>query len=72
MIAILSYAPIMKAFFLPPLWTVEMAQFLLVAYYILGGAWTLQLGSTCGWTCSTRAGRRAKARLRRHDHRRSA
>jgi TRAP-type C4-dicarboxylate transport system permease small subunit len=29
----------------PPLWTVEVAQFLLVAYYLLGGAWTLQLDS---------------------------
>jgi TRAP-type mannitol/chloroaromatic compound transport system permease small subunit len=29
----------------PPLWAVEMSQFLLAAYYILGGAWTLKLDS---------------------------
>jgi TRAP-type mannitol/chloroaromatic compound transport system permease small subunit len=46
MIGILLYAAIMRTGFnRPPLWTVEMAQFLLTAYYILGGAWTLQLGS---------------------------
>ena len=31
MIGILSYASIMKVFFLPSLWTVEMAQFVMVA-----------------------------------------
>jgi TRAP-type mannitol/chloroaromatic compound transport system permease small subunit len=46
MIGILIYAAGMRTGFnRPPLWTVEMAQFLLTAYYILGGAWTLQLGS---------------------------
>jgi TRAP-type mannitol/chloroaromatic compound transport system permease small subunit len=46
MIGILLYAAAMRTGFnRPPLWTVEMAQFLLTAYYILGGAWTLQLGS---------------------------
>ena len=46
MIGILLYAAFMRTGFnRPPLWTVEMAQFLLTAYYILGGAWTLQLGS---------------------------
>ena len=46
MIGILLYSAFMRTGFnRPPLWTVEMAQFLLTAYYILGGAWTLQLGS---------------------------
>lgn len=27
------------------IWTVEMAQFMLAAYYFLGGAWSLQTGS---------------------------
>jgi TRAP-type mannitol/chloroaromatic compound transport system permease small subunit len=46
MIGILLYAAVMRTGFnRPPLWTVEMAQFLLTAYYILGGAFTLQLGS---------------------------
>ncbi len=44
MIAILSYASIMKVFFLPSLWTVEMAQFVMVAYFTLGGAYTLREG----------------------------
>ncbi len=44
MIGILSYASIMKVFFLPSLWTVEMAQFFMVAYFTLGGAYTLKEG----------------------------
>jgi len=44
MIAILAYASIMKVFFLPSLWTVEMAQFVMVAYFTLGGAYTLKEG----------------------------
>lgn len=44
MIAILSYASIMKVFFLPANWTVEMAQFVMVAYFALGGAYTLREG----------------------------
>lgn len=42
MIAILTYAAFVKAFFLPSLWTVEMAQFFMVAYFTLGGAWSLR------------------------------
>ena len=44
MIAILSYASIMKVFFLPANWTVETAQFVMVAYFTLGGAYTLKEG----------------------------
>jgi TRAP-type mannitol/chloroaromatic compound transport system permease small subunit len=44
MIGILAYASIMKVFFLPSLWTVEMAQFFMVAYFTLGGAYTLKEG----------------------------
>jgi TRAP-type mannitol/chloroaromatic compound transport system permease small subunit len=44
MIGILSYASIMKVFFLPSLWSVEMAQFFMVAYFTLGGAYTLREG----------------------------
>lgn len=44
MIGILSYASIMKVFFLPSNWTVEMAQFVMVAYFALGGAYTLKEG----------------------------
>ncbi len=44
MIGILTYASIMKVFFHPSLWTVEMAQFVMVAYFALGGAYTLKEG----------------------------
>ena len=45
MIAILLWSSISKTFFLPSLWTLEMAQFAMVAYYIMGGPYSLQLGS---------------------------
>lgn len=45
LIAILLWSSISKTFFLPSLWTLEMAQFAMVAYYILGGPYSIQLGS---------------------------
>jgi len=45
MIAILLWSSVSKTFFLPSLWTLEMAQYSMVAYYVLGGAYSLQLGS---------------------------
>ena len=42
---ILLYSSISKTFFQPSLWTLEMAQFAMVAYYLLGGAYSMQLGS---------------------------
>jgi len=45
MIAVLLWSSISKTFFLPSLWTLEIAQFLMVAYYILGGPYSMQLGS---------------------------
>lgn len=45
MLGILFYSAITKAFFLPSLWTLEMAQFVMVAYYLLGGGYTLQSGA---------------------------
>jgi len=45
MMGILLYSSIKKTFFLPPLWTLETAQFFMVGYYILGGAYSLQLGA---------------------------
>ncbi|WP_436643555.1 TRAP transporter small permease subunit [Microbaculum sp. FT89] len=45
MLGILFYSAISKAFFLPSLWTLEMAQFVMVAYYMLGGGYTLQTGT---------------------------
>ncbi|MEO1789386.1 MAG: TRAP transporter small permease subunit [Pseudomonadota bacterium] len=45
MMGILLWSSISKTFFLPSLWTLEMAQFAMVAYYILGGPYSIQLGS---------------------------
>ena len=43
--AILLISSVNKTFFTPTLWTLEMAQFALVSYYILGGPYSIQLGS---------------------------
>ncbi len=45
MMAILLWSSMSKTFFLPALWTLEMAQFAMVAYYILGGPYAIQMGS---------------------------
>ncbi len=45
MIGILFYSTISKSFFDPSLWTLEMAQFTMVAYYLLGGGYSLQTDS---------------------------
>lgn len=46
MVGVLLWSSISKTFFLPSLWTLEFAQFAMVAYYILGGAYSIQLGSS--------------------------
>lgn len=45
MIAVLLWSSVSKTFFLPSFWTLEVAQFLLVAYYILGGPYSIQMGA---------------------------
>ncbi|MGI3165323.1 TRAP transporter small permease subunit [Pseudooceanicola sp. 200-1SW] len=45
LMGILLWSSISKTFFLPSMWTLEMAQFAMVAYYILGGPYSIQLGS---------------------------
>lgn len=45
MIGILFYSTISKNFFNPSLWTLEMAQFAMVAYYLLGGGYSMQAES---------------------------
>jgi TRAP-type mannitol/chloroaromatic compound transport system permease small subunit len=42
LMAILMWSSLSKAFFNPSLWTLEMAQFVMVAYYILGGPYAMQ------------------------------
>ncbi len=44
MIAVLIYSTIMKSFFTPSLFTLEIAQFLMVAYFLLGGPYSMQTG----------------------------
>ena len=43
MIGLLLFSSISKTFFLPLIWTLEMAQFSMAAYYLLGGAYSMQL-----------------------------
>lgn len=45
MMGILLWSSVSKTFFLPSLWTLEMAQFALVTYYLLGGPYSIQMGS---------------------------
>ncbi|MDT8344590.1 MAG: TRAP transporter small permease subunit [Thermohalobaculum sp.] len=62
MMGILLWSSISKTFFLPSLWTLEIAQFAMVAYYILGGPYSMQQEGHVrmdlvygGWSDSTRA-----------------
>ena len=46
MMGVLLYATISRTFFdLPPIWTTEMAQMLMTAYYLLGGAYSMLLAA---------------------------
>jgi TRAP-type mannitol/chloroaromatic compound transport system permease small subunit len=62
LMGVLLWSSISKTFFLPSLWTLEMAQFIMVAYYILGGPYSIQLGSNVrmdllygGWSVRKKA-----------------
>lgn len=62
LMAVLLWSSISKTFFLPSLWTLEMAQFVMVGYYILGGPYSIQLGSNVrmdllygGWSVRRKA-----------------
>ena len=45
LMGILLWSSVSKTFFLPSLWTLEAAQFCMVGYYILGGPYSIQMGS---------------------------
>jgi len=45
LMGILLWSSISKTFFLPSIWTLEAAQFSMVGYYMLGGAYSLLIGS---------------------------
>ena len=62
MIGILLWSSISKTFFLPSLWTLEMAQFAMVAYFLLGGPYAMQMGANVrmdllygGWSVRKKA-----------------
>ena len=44
MMAVLVWSSLSKTFQIPSIWTLEIAQFLMVAYFLLGGAYAMQLG----------------------------
>jgi TRAP-type mannitol/chloroaromatic compound transport system permease small subunit len=45
LMAVMLWGAFARAVLLPPVWTDEMGQFLLAGYFMLGGAYALQLGS---------------------------
>ena len=62
MMAILLWSSVSKTFFTPSLWTLEMAQFAMVAYYMIGGPYSIQMGSNVrmdllygGWSTRRKA-----------------
>ena len=62
LMGVLMWSTLSKAAFTPSLWTLEMAQFVMVGYYILGGPYSIQLGSNVrmdlfygGWSVKTKA-----------------
>jgi len=45
LMGILMWSTLSKAAFTPSLWTLEMAQFVITAYFVLGGPYALQMGA---------------------------
>ena len=45
MLAVLIYSSVTRLAHVQPLWTLEVAQFLMVAYFLLGGGYSMQLDS---------------------------
>lgn len=45
LMGVLLWSSISKTVLTPSLWTLETAQFVMVAYYVLGGPYSIQLGS---------------------------
>jgi len=44
LMGVLLWSTVSKYAGVPSLWTLEMAQFIMVAYYLLGGAYSMQMG----------------------------
>lgn len=45
LMAVLAWSTFSKVALSPSLWTLEMAQFIMVGYYMLGGPYSIQMGS---------------------------
>jgi TRAP-type mannitol/chloroaromatic compound transport system permease small subunit len=45
LVGVLLWSSASKVFMAPSLWTLETAQFVMVAYFVLGGPYSIQLGS---------------------------
>jgi len=45
LMAVLLYGAVMRGAGAPPIWTDEMSQFLLMGYFMIGGAYSMQMGS---------------------------
>ena len=56
MMGILLWSSISKTFFNPSLWTLEMAQFCMVAYYMLVDLTPFRWGLMYGWICCMGSG----------------
>ncbi|MEM7694093.1 MAG: TRAP transporter small permease subunit [Pseudomonadota bacterium] len=62
LIGILAWSSISKTFFSPSHWTLEMAQFTMMGYFVLGGAYAIQMGANVrmdllysGWSLRRKA-----------------
>lgn len=62
MMAVLLRSSFSKAFLTPSLWTLEVAQFLMIGYFVLGGPYAMQMGSDVrmdlfygNWSTKTKA-----------------
>ena len=62
LVGVLLWSSVSKTFFSPSIWTLETAQFVMVAYYVLGGPYSIQLGSNVrmdlfygSWSITTKA-----------------
>ncbi len=45
LMGVLLFGALSRAFWVPQIWTDEMGQFLMVGYFMIGGAYALQMGS---------------------------
>ncbi|MEM7128443.1 MAG: TRAP transporter small permease subunit [Chloroflexota bacterium] len=62
MMGVLLWSSFSKAFLTPSLWTLEVAQFLMIGYFVLGGPYAMQMGSDVrmdlfygNWSTKTKA-----------------